>query len=194
MWAVVGLGNPGRRYAKTRHNAGFLLIQKVAKENGSRLKKRIYLSRTTICNIMGEEVLLAAPQTYMNNSGAAVKWIIDETGIKPEKLVLVYDDVDIPLGEIRIRKKGSAGTHKGGKSVIEHLQTDGFPRIRIGVGPIRSGIDATEFVLSPFRKGEELLLNTSLDMAQEALGSILRGQMDIAMNTYNQRIRHTRAD
>jgi PTH1 family peptidyl-tRNA hydrolase len=123
----------------------------------------------------------------MNNSGLAVKQIVASGGVAPENLVIVYDDLDIPLGEIRIRKEGSAGTHKGMISVVHELNTKRFPRIRVGIGPLPTGVDATDFVLSPFSDEEKPLLNQGLKKAQNALNLILNEKIASAMNLYNKR-------
>lgn len=187
MWSVVGLGNPGRKYQNTRHNAGFLLVKKVAQEWGVRTKKKRYLSKVAVVEKGGEKVMLALPQTYMNQSGFAVKQIIQEGGVPPHKVVVVYDDLDLSLGIIRIRSEGSAGSHKGMRSVIQETGTTQFPRIRIGIGPAQPGVDAAEFVLSPFPKKEKMRLEKSLDEAEKALMYILKGEDKKAMNLYNKR-------
>lgn len=187
MWAVVGLGNPGRRYASTRHNVGFMFIRQVAKSWEVRLKKRSFHSKTALLEREQGKVMLALPQTYMNHSGRAVKSILDGRGIKPERLLVIYDDLDIPLGELRVRKEGGAGTHKGLVSIIEEIQTTKFPRIRIGIGPLEQEEDAFDFVLSKFQQEEKYLLEQSLKTAQEALGLILAGETEKAMNIFNKR-------
>jgi len=123
----------------------------------------------------------------MNNSGLAVKQIVSSGGVPPENLVVVYDELDIPLGDIRVRKDGSAGTHKGMSSVVHELDTTQFPRIRLGIGPLPPGIDATDFVLSSFLNEEQLLFEQGLDKAQNALYLILDGKIEAAMSLYNQR-------
>ncbi len=187
MWAVVGLGNPGRRYANTRHNVGFMFVRRVAKDWKVRLRKRSFYSKTGLLDSGKKRVWLVLPQTYMNQSGQAVQGLLRGRGIKPERLVVVYDDLDIPLGEVRIRKEGGAGTHRGMTSIIEEIQTIQFPRIRIGIGPLDPEEDAVDFVLSPFRREEKPLLEQSLEAAQEALGLILAGETEKAMNIYNKR-------
>lgn len=189
MWAVVGLGNPGRRYASTRHNVGFMFVRRVAKNWKVRLRKKTFHSKTCLVDREEGKVLLALPQTYMNRSGRAVKSILDGRGIKPARLLVIYDDLDIPLGEIRIRKEGGAGTHKGMTSIVEEIQTTKFARIRIGIGPLEPEEDAVEYVLSPFRQEDRPLLEQSLKAAQEAMDLILSGETDKAMNIYNKRIR-----
>ena len=143
MWAVVGLGNPGRRYSGTRHNVGFAFVRKTAKEWKVKLRKRIFFSKAGEAECNQEKILLATPQTYMNKSGLAVKKILQGRDIKPEHLVVVYDDLDIPLGEIRIRKRGGPGSHKGMGSIVEEIRTEEFPRIRVGLGPLPDGEDGS---------------------------------------------------
>lgn len=187
MWAVVGLGNPGRRYSGTRHNAGFLFVRSMAKTWKIRLKKRRFSSKIGEVERKSEKIMLALPQNYMNNSGVAVKQILAGRNIRPEKLIVVYDDLDIPLGEIRIRKAGGAGTHKGMGSVVREIETTEFSRMRLGIGPLPPGEDAVDYVLSAFEKREIPLLVDGLKKAQEALELILTGSVEEAMNTYNQR-------
>jgi PTH1 family peptidyl-tRNA hydrolase len=187
LWAVVGLGNPGRRYSETRHNVGFTFVKKTAKEWKVKLRKKIFFSKAGEVKRKNEKILLALPQTYMNKSGLAVKKILEGRDIKPENLVVVYDDLDIPLGEIRIRKRGGAGTHKGMNSIVEEIRTEEFPRIRVGLGPLPEGENAVNYVLSSFEKAEKLRLAEGLRKAQGALEMILSGEVERAMNTYNQR-------
>jgi len=187
LWAVVGLGNPGKTYALTRHNAGFSFVRRIAKEWNLRLRKRSFSSKIQWTERGEKKILLAMPQTFMNNSGLAVKQIVSSGGVPPENLVVVYDELDIPLGDIRVRKDGSAGTHKGMSSVVHELDTTQFPRIRLGIGPLPPGIDATDFVLSSFLNEEQLLFEQGLDKAQNALYLILDGKIEAAMSLYNQR-------
>ena len=189
MWAVVGLGNPGRTYLRTRHNAGFLLVKKVAKHWDTRLRKRAYSSKIAYVDWEDKKILLALPQTYMNLCGLAVKQIVDSGGVKLENLVVAYDDLDIPLGEIRVRKEGGAGTHNGMISIVQELADSKFPRIRIGIGPLPSDSEATDYVLNPVGDDQIALLDRGLEQAQEALCHILRGETDTAMNLFNQRVR-----
>lgn len=185
MWALVGLGNPGRRYIRTRHNVGFLFVKRVAKDWGIKLRKRVCFSKAASMEKDGEAVFLALPQTYMNRSGQALKCLLDSKGVVPECLLVVYDDLDIPLGEIRIRKSGGAGTHKGMNSIVNEIQTIHFPRIRIGIGPLNPEVPATDFVLSPFEDEDLPLLGEGLAKAQKALDEILEGNIEAAMSRYN---------
>jgi len=187
LWAIVGLGNPGKRYAETRHNIGFSFVRKMAKEWKLRLKKRRFLSKIAEVERKENRILLAIPQTYMNNSGLAVKKILEGRDIHPECLLVVYDDLDIPLGEIRVRKRGGPGTHKGMSSVIREIGRTEFPRLRIGIGPLPEERDAVDYVLSPFDKAEEPLRTSGLLKAGEALDMILDGKIEEAMTLYNQK-------
>jgi peptidyl-tRNA hydrolase, PTH1 family len=185
LWAVVGLGNPGRRYAESRHNVGFLFVKRVAGDWGARVHKPRFLAKTGEIRRNGERVVLALPQTFMNDSGQSVQALRCGLSIDPANLVVVFDDVDIPLGEIRIRPEGGPGTHKGMASIVGALGTTGFPRIRIGIGPTPEGADIVRFVLTPFRKDERAALQSSLGRAEEALDLILAGRIEKAMNDFN---------
>jgi len=185
LWAVVGLGNPGKQYGQTKHNAGFAFMKKLSKKWGTRLKKRKSSAKIIIATRDKEKVLLAMPQTYMNRSGLAVKQIVQNYAIELEKLLVVYDDFDILVGEIRIRKEGSAGSHKGMSSIIKELGTSLIPRIRIGIGPLDLEDDPADFVLSPFRKDDKRKFNKSLEKACQAAELFLSGQAEKAMNLYN---------
>jgi PTH1 family peptidyl-tRNA hydrolase len=187
LWAVVGLGNPGRRYSGTRHNVGFTFVRRVAKAWETKLRKRRFSSKIAEIERERERIMLALPQTYMNNSGVAVRRIMEGRNIKPEKLLVVYDDLDIPLGEIRIRKRGSSGTHKGMRSIVQEIETTEFMRMRIGIGPLPPEEDAVEYVLSCFNETEGVLLEEGLKRAGEALEMILDNRVEAAMNMYNQR-------
>jgi PTH1 family peptidyl-tRNA hydrolase len=185
LWAVVGLGNPGRRYAGTRHNAGFLLVERAAEAWDVRLKKNRFLAKTGEGRRGGERVLLALPQTFMNDSGQSAKAIVAGQPVAPENLIVAYDDVDLPLGGLRVRREGGPGTHKGMASVVACLGTTAFPRIRLGIGPSPEEADIVRFVLTPFRKDERKALDETLDRAVEALDMILAGRIDRAMNDFN---------
>jgi PTH1 family peptidyl-tRNA hydrolase len=187
LWLVVGLGNPGEEYAATRHNAGFLLVQRLARARGVELRGRAFKSRTGVLRGGPEDVLLALPQTYMNRSGVAVREILAGREIPAGRLVVVYDDLDIPLGEIRVRKKGSPGTHKGMISIVSEVRTREFPRVRIGIGPLPEGRDAADYVLTPFGRSERPVLERSLEEAEAALDMILAGDADGAMTRFNRR-------
>ena len=188
MWLVVGLGNPGDEYAGTRHNAGFMLVERLAGAWGVELRGRLFKARTALARRGAEEVLLIEPKTFMNRSGAAVRAAMAGKDVPAERLVVVYDDLDIPLGEIRVRKRGRPGTHKGMISIAGEIRTDEFARVRIGIGPCPAGRDAAEYVLEPFRRDERPLLDQSLEDAAEALEMVLDGRIDRAMTRFNRRI------
>lgn len=185
MRVLVGLGNPGKRYARTRHNVGFMFVKRVSKEWAVKLRRKTGLSKTATAERAGERVFLVLPQTFMNRSGQALKRLVDTTGVTPESFLVVYDDLDIPLGEIRVRKSGGPGTHKGMISIVDELKTESFPRIRIGIGPLGQETTATEYVLSPFEKKEEAGLEEGMLKAREALDLILEGKIEAAMSRFN---------
>jgi len=185
LWAVVGLGNPGRRYSGTRHNAGFMFIKRIARGWDIKVKKRKFLSKTAEVETAQGRVLLAMPQTFMNKSGDAVRALLQGTGIEPGRLIVIYDDIDLPLGQIRVRKEGGPGTHRGLASIVEEIETTRFARIRLGIGPFLDGADMVDYVLSPFVDKEKELFDRCLEQAREALELILAGHIDKAMNSYN---------
>ncbi len=188
MWLVVGLGNPGDEYDGTRHNAGFLLVDRLALAWDVELRGRLFKSRTATARRGGEDVLLIEPKTFMNRSGTAVRAALAGKEIGPERLIVVYDDLDIPLGEIRVRKSGRPGTHKGMISVTGEIGTDAFPRVRVGIGPLPAGRDAAEYVLEPFRRNERADLERGLEQAAEAVEMILDGAIERAMTRFNKRV------
>lgn len=191
MWIIVGLGNPGRQYAATRHNVGFALIQRLADKQNARLKKRKYSAKAAQVEVGASPVLLVKPWTFMNKSGVAVKELIEWTGVKTNRLLIVYDDLDIPLGEMRIRKTGGPGTHNGMASIVREIKSTKFPRIRIGIGPLPPGFDATDYVLADFREEEKPALEDCLAKAEKALMLIMTKGVDAAMNRFNRRVRNT---
>ena len=188
MWLVVGLGNPGDEYAATRHNAGFMLVDRLARAWGVELRGRLFKARTALARRGGDEIFLIEPKTFMNRSGSAVREALAGKDVPAERLIVAYDDLDIPLGEIRVRKTGRPGTHKGMISIVGEIRTEEFPRIRIGIGPCPAGRDAAEYVLEPFRRDERPLVDRSLGEAADALEMILDGRIDRAMTRYNRRI------
>jgi peptidyl-tRNA hydrolase, PTH1 family len=188
LWLVVGLGNPGDEYAATRHNAGFMLVDRLARAWGVELRGRLFQSRTALARRGGEDALLVEPKTFMNRSGTAVRAALEGKGIGPDRLVVVYDDLDIPLGEIRVRKAGRPGTHKGMISIAAEIGTGDFARVRIGIGPLPAGRDAADYVLEPFRKVERADLERGLDQAAEALEMVLDGGIERAMTRFNRRV------
>ena len=186
MFIIVGLGNPGRKYENTRHNMGFLTIDRLAEKLSIRVSKIKFKALIGEGRIGTHRVILVKPQTYMNLSGESVREIMQFYKIPIENLIVVYDDFDIALGTIRIRKFGSAGTHNGMKSVIYQLQSDRFPRIRIGIDNQDKG-NLIDFVTGGVSKEEAVLLREPIDQSVEAIQAIVTDGIDLAMNRYNSR-------
>ena len=186
-WLIVFLGNPGPRYEMTRHNAGFMAADAMAKEKNLSINKSRFKALTATCDIGGESVLLMKPQTFMNLSGDAVSQAVKFYKIPPEHVIVVSDEISLPLGKLRIRTKGSAGGHNGLKDIIAKLGTDAFPRIRIGVGaPPHPDYDMADWVLSSFKNQDaENMLAAAARAAQAAQCYISQGA-DRAMNRFNQ--------
>lgn len=185
-WLIVFLGNPGLRYEGTRHNAGFMAADAMAKEKNISINKSRFHALTASCDIGGESVLLMKPQTFMNLSGDAVSQAVKFYKILPEHVIVVSDEIRLPIGKLRIRTKGSAGGHNGLKDIIAKLGTDAFPRIRIGVGsPPHPDYEMVDWVLSTFKdKDAEDMAAASLRAAQAAECYITQGP-DRAMNRFN---------
>ncbi|MBQ7737673.1 MAG: aminoacyl-tRNA hydrolase [Oscillospiraceae bacterium] len=185
-WMIVFLGNPGPRYTGTRHNVGFRVGDAVAKHCGvsiNRLKNRALTARTTLG---GKEVLLVKPQTYMNLSGEAVRPLADYYKIAPDHVLVVSDETALEPGRLRLRPGGSAGGHNGLKSVIQHLGTDRFPRLRLGVGaPPHPDYDMAEWVLGVLRGEDDAALNAAAEKAVKAIECCVEHGVDRAMNLYN---------
>lgn len=194
MWAVVGLGNPGKRYKNTRHNVGFALIDRIAEEWGIRLKKRKRLFKSAQVQRGKKFFLLVKPWTYMNQSGLAVKAVVQRTGVMLDQLVVVYDDLDIPLGEIRVRREGGPGSHKGMISIIREIGDTRFPRVRIGIGPLPPNTEATDYVLSRFDNMSKPALSKGLCKAEEAVMMILDREIAEAMNRFNRKRKDDETD
>lgn len=185
MFVIVGLGNPGKKYEKTRHNMGFLAIDKLAEKHDIKVNKLKHKALTGDGFIFGQKALLVKPQTYMNLSGESVREIVSYYDIDLEDLIVIYDDFDLEIGTIRIRKKGSAGSHNGMKSIIGQIQSKDFPRIRIGIGKSGGGAEWKDFVLGKTSKQDEKLIEDAVDRAADAVGCILEKSIDKAMNEYN---------
>lgn len=183
--AIIGLGNPGREYRDTRHNIGFKTIDLLAHRNNIKINKIKFKSVYGEGFINGEKVLFVKPQTYMNNSGIAVMELFNFYKIPIQNIIVIVDDIDIEFGSIRIKKKGSAGTHNGLKSIIYHLQDDNFPRVKIGIGEKRERQDLADFVLSKFSKEESEKIEIAIQDAALAVETIVKDGIDIAMNKFN---------
>ena len=183
---VVGLGNPGRDYEFTRHNAGFLTLDHIAVEENTDIKKLKYKALIGDTVISGHRCLLVKPQTFMNNSGEAVREISQFYKIPPEKIIVIFDDISLPCGKLRIRRKGTDGGHNGIKSIIYHLNSDNFPRIKVGVGAKpHPDYNLADWVLSTFKKDEMEELKKAIVKATEVLPYMLDGEIDKAMNKAN---------
>lgn len=185
MYCIVGLGNPGLKYENTRHNAGFLTIDYLANKFGIDVKKSKFKSLYGQGVISGQKVMLVKPQTYMNNSGEAVREIKNFYKFDMDKLIVIYDDIDIEFGTIRIRKKGSAGTHNGMKSIIYQIQDDKFPRIKIAVGKKPEYMDLANFVLSGFTEKEAEVIREEIKLAADSIETMIESSIDMSMNKFN---------
>lgn len=188
MFIIAGLGNPGLRYEGTRHNAGFAVIDALADKYHISVdgrKARAYIGKGIIG---GSKVILAKPQTYMNLSGESLRGLTDYYKIDVEReLLVIYDDISLSPGQIRIRKKGSAGGHNGIKNIIDHLGTQVFPRIKLGVGEKPREFDLADHVLSRFSKEERKQMEEGCEKAVSAVELILEGEIEAAMNEYNRK-------
>ena len=185
-WLVVFLGNPGPRYECTRHNAGFMAGDALAKKLGVNISRLRFKALTAACEINGERVLLMKPQTFMNLSGEAVGEAARFYKIPPEHVLVVSDEVSLPLGKLRVRQKGSAGGHNGLKSIIAALGSDGFPRVRIGVGaPPHPEYDMADWVLSVFRNQDLEDMQSAAQRAAEAVITYISDGPERAMNRFN---------
>jgi PTH1 family peptidyl-tRNA hydrolase len=182
---IVGLGNPGERYARNRHNVGFMAVEALAKEVGGRNWSMEIMARTCQVEIGGCPVLLAEPLTYMNASGKAVSLLLSALQKTPQDLVLVLDDLNLPFGRIRIRERGSAGGHHGLESILAALESDEIVRVRLGIGEEQMPQDKAEFVLSDFPPERQKELGEMLGKAGNALKSILCGGTSKAMAVFN---------
>ena len=185
-WLVVFLGNPGLKYECTRHNAGFMAADALAEARGIRINRSRFKALTATVDFGGESVLLMKPQTYMNLSGEAVIQAVKFYKIAPENVIVVSDEMSLPIGKLRIRTKGSAGGHNGLKNIIAHLGTDSFPRIRIGVGaPPHPDYDVADWVLSVFRNKDAEEMAAAAKRAAEAVECYVLHGPERAMNRFN---------
>ena len=185
-WLVVFLGNPGPKYECTRHNAGFMAADALAKDKGIKINRSRFKALTATVDLGGESVLLMKPQTYMNLSGEAVIQAVKFYKIAPDHVIVVSDEMSLPIGKLRIRTKGSAGGHNGLKNIIAHLGTDSFPRIRIGVGaPPHPDYDVADWVLSVFRNKDAEEMAEATKRAAEAVECYVLHGPERAMNRFN---------
>ena len=186
MYIIVGLGNPGKQYENTRHNMGFLAVDLLAEKYNIDVNKIKFKALVGEGRIAGQKVLLVKPQTYMNLSGEAVRQAMDFYKIVPEELIVIYDDIDIPTGTFRIRKKGSPGTHNGMRNIFQHIQTNDFPRIRVGIGSGKKD-NLAGYVTGGISKSEQEILADVLKNSADAAACIIEKGIDKAMNEYNVR-------
>ena len=185
-YIVAGLGNPGKDYENTRHNAGFLAIDHVAASKGAKIDRAKFQALTAVVEIGGVGVLLMKPQTYMNNSGMAIREAANFYNVPADNIIVIFDDISIGVGKMRIRRKGSAGGHNGIKSIIEHLSTNEFPRIKLGVGEKPSPeYDLVSWVLGNIPEADRKSMAEAYSKAADALEEMISGNVDRAMNKYN---------
>jgi PTH1 family peptidyl-tRNA hydrolase len=188
-WLIVGLGNPGRKYAGNRHNAGFHAVERLAVANDLRFDQRRNRAYVAHGRVEGVRVALVKPQTYMNLSGEAVGALARFFKIRSERVLIIFDDLDLPLGSLRLRPKGGAGGHKGMINVIAHLHTEDFPRIRIGIGRPPGQMPPEAYVLQDFREDEKPVMEHAYERATEAVHTTLRDGFELAMNQFNQTVK-----
>jgi peptidyl-tRNA hydrolase, PTH1 family len=183
LWIVAGLGNPGRRYSKTRHNVGFMIADAIADEFGIELKKR-ESCMVGAGSIEDNEVVLMKPLKFMNRSGFAVKDLMEQYHVPHERLIVLHDDIDMETGKLKIRRRGSSGGHKGIESILYSIGTGDFVRVKIGIGR-EEGIPVEDYVLSKFRRDEIPVIHETIRKASEAVVAIISDGVDKAMNSFN---------
>lgn len=185
-YLVVGLGNPGNKYTLTRHNAGFLCLDMLSDRLNIRIDRLKFKSLICDTTINGHRCIVMKPQTFMNNSGEAVRECASFYKIPAEKVIVIYDDISLDVGKLRIRRKGTDGGHNGIKSIIYHLNSDQFPRIKVGCGKKpHPDYDLADWVLSEFKKDEQKAIEPALENACKALELLLDNNIEKAMNLYN---------
>ena len=187
MKVIVGLGNPGKKYENTRHNIGFAAIDYIAEKEGININTGKHKALVGSGYIDGVKVLLVKPQTFMNLSGESLRPIMDFYKLEPEDFLVIFDDIDLDVGRIRIRRKGSAGGHNGIKSIISHLGSMGFPRIKIGVGAKPPGYDLADYVLGHFSKADQEILQERFEDVYDAVKLIVGDDITEAMNRHNKK-------
>lgn len=185
MYIIVGLGNPTKEYDKTRHNVGFSVIDVLADRIGIDVSEKKHRALCGKGMLEGQKVILAKPQTFMNLSGESVRAMVDFYKVSPDEVIIVYDDISLEPGQLRIRTKGSAGGHNGIKNIIAHLGTQEFPRIKVGVGEKPKYMYLADYVLSRFSKGEQELMDDAFREAADAVTMMISEGMDAAMNHFN---------
>jgi len=188
MFIIVGLGNPGMKFITTRHNIGFVLIEALAKKHHIKIDRKKHQAFIGQGVIKGEKVILVKPQTYMNDSGRAVAEVLNFYKKTGKELILIYDDTSLVFGQLRIRKQGSAGGHNGVKSVIAHLGSQVFDRLKVGVGEKPPGWNLSDYMLSRFGTEEMKAMEMFIKESVEAIETIIDSGVDQAMNQYNKKI------
>ena len=182
---IVGLGNPGSRFSRSRHNVGFRCIDYIAQEQGIKLAERRAKVVLGQGQLAGIPVVLAKPRTFMNLSGEAVHYLLTRFASTPEDLVVIYDEMDLPLGKVRIRPRGSAAGHNGIRSIITTLATQEFPRVRVGISKAPGDTDGMDYVLGPFSHQEMPLIEKATETVAEAVACLLQDGIQTAMNRFN---------
>ena len=185
MYIIAGLGNPGGKYDNTRHNAGFRVMDILADRMGILVEEKKHKALCGRGVLEGQKVILLKPQTFMNLSGESIRAAADFYKVDPENVLVVYDDISLEPGQLRIRAKGSAGGHNGMKNIIAHLGTQEFPRVKVGIGEKPKGMDLADYVLSCFSKGEQELMDQAFKEAARAVAVILGQGIESAMNEFN---------
>ena len=185
MKAIIGLGNPGMKYAGTRHNIGFDAVTAIADKYNLSINNKKFKGVYADGHIAGEKVLLVQPQTFMNLSGECVREVADFYKLNPDEIIIICDDINLDVGRLRIRKKGSAGGHNGLKNIRAHLGTEEFPRIRVGVGEKTEGWDLADYVLARFDKDSEPVIREALANVVGAVETWISEGIDAAMNRFN---------
>lgn len=184
-WIIVGLGNVGPEYEGTRHNCGFAVVDLLAEKYSIDIWKRKLMGTLGEGSIEGTDVVLVKPVTYMNRSGQCVRQVLDWYKQRENRLLVIYDDIDIQLGAVRVRARGSAGSHNGLKSVLEYTDTDMFVRVRVGIGKNPAYMDLADYVLGRFTKEQEAGIHSGVQKAAEAVASVLKEGCERTMNFYN---------
>lgn len=187
MYIIIGLGNPGRKYIGTRHNIGFDAVTRIADDYNISLNIKKHKAIIGTGFIEGEKVVLAQPQTYMNLSGESVRALVDYYKVDTEDIIVIYDDIDLDIGQLRIRRRGSAGGHNGIKDIIKHLGTQEFPRIKIGVGSKPKEWDLADYILSKFNDEENVIIRDALKQASDGVRTMITSGIGEAMNIYNKK-------
>lgn len=186
-WLVIGLGNPGPEYERSPHNMGFLVVDRLAERNSIRVNRPDSQALVGVGAVSGKPVLLAKPQTYMNLSGGSARLLTAKHEVPLDRMLIVYDDLDLPWASVRIRQKGSAAGHNGMKSLVSSLGSPDFPRVRMGVHPGHSLPSGKDFLLSPIKKAQQKELDELLDYASQAVESIIADGVEKAMTRFNRR-------